>query len=75
MGKYNDLYMMQGEIHELSALMEAMADLTTNVLSYLSIDHVQLGDSNGEIVGKLQYEDGTWRFHARRHDKPGTLGE
>lgn len=75
MGKYNDLYMMQGEVNELATLMESLTDLTNNVLAYLHIDHVQLGDSNGEIVGKLQFEDGTWRFHPRKHDKPGVLGE
>lgn len=74
MGKYNGLYLLPGGLTEIASLMETLTVFSEHS-SYVSIDHVQVGDCNGDIVGKLQYEDGTWRFHARRHDKPGTLGE
>jgi hypothetical protein len=71
-GKYNELYLTNDELRDVIDVLDTLEGMD---LRGLSIDHVQLGDSNGEIVGKVQYEDGTWRFHARKHDKPATLGE
>lgn len=74
MGKYNDLYMTAPEMTEIAMLIDALSDFGSGT-SQVSIDHVQVGDTNGEILGKIQYTDGGWRFHARKHDKPGILGE
>ncbi len=74
MSKYNDMNIVVGELREIAEIIDTLTALTENS-SYLSIDHVQLGDSNGEIIGKVQYADGVWSFHARRHDKPAVLGE
>jgi hypothetical protein len=74
MGKYNDLNIVVGELRDVADLIDALTLFSENS-SYISIDHVQIGDCNGEIIGKVQWENDEWTFHARRHDKPGTLGE
>lgn len=72
MGKYNKLYLTNDELRDVITLLDTLEQIP---LGALCIDHVHVGDCNGEIVGKVQYTDGTWRFHARKHDKPGMLGE
>lgn len=72
MSKYNTLYMTNDELRDVITLIDMLTDAP---LLALSIDHVQVGDTNGEILGKVQYADGVWRFHPRKHDKPAVLGE
>ena len=72
MGKYNDLYLTTVEMNQISALIDTLTDFW---FGDINVDHIQVGDSNGEILGKIQFANGVWRFHPRKHDKPGTLGE
>lgn len=72
MGKYNEAYMTNDELREVASLIDTLTDLG---FESINIDHVQVGDVNGEIIGKVQYANNQWRFHPRRHDKPAVLGE
>lgn len=75
MGKYNDHYMTHSELTEITRLIEALVALP---LESINIDHIQIGDVNGEILGKIQYNTDArpnWVFMPRKHDKPATLGE
>lgn len=74
MGKYNELHITRDEVAEIGILLDVLTDLSDR-LTDVSLDHVQVGDSNGDVLGKVQFADGTWRFHARKHDKPAVLGE
>lgn len=72
MGKYSDTAIEAAELTDIAHLINVLTGFDQE---YIAIDHVQLGDRNGELIGKLQYEKGQWTFRARRHDKPGVLGE
>jgi len=72
MGKYNEQYLTADELREVALVIDTLTDLN---LESINADHVQLGDVNGEIIGKVQYANNQWRFHPRKHDKPAVLGE
>jgi hypothetical protein len=73
MGKYNEQFLTVEEMERISALIKTLEDFW---FEDINVDHIQVGDMNGEIIGKIQLDDaGKWVFHPRRHDKPGVLGE
>jgi len=80
MGKYNDIPITRHELAEIATLIKTLHKLNHQ---YIVIDHIQIGDINGDILGKIQLdvdpddddENNGFAFHPRKHDKPGTLGE
>ena len=76
MGKYHDEPLTVNELTEICSLINTLNGLE---LLDITLDHIQVGDLNGDILGKLQFAIGTdgqgWFFHPRKDNKPGVLGE
>jgi hypothetical protein len=73
MSKYNESYLTVEEMERISALIKTLEDFW---FEDINVDHIQVGDVNGEIIGKIQLDDaGKWVFMPRKYDKPGVLGE
>ena len=79
MGKYHDIPLSRYELGEIVTFIDALHGLD---FKDIVIDHIQIGDVNGDILGKLQFDASDedeakngFTFHPRKHDKPGVLGE